>query len=106
MTTPVLVETDTAPTLSAVLTNDSTSAPLDLSSADSVFFQLRLESERRFKVNGECDITDATAGEVEYALGENDLDFVGSCLARFLVVWGDGRRQHTTPAISIEVQSQ
>jgi hypothetical protein len=105
MATPILISTDTAPTISAVITNDQTAAPLDLSDC-LVYFQLRLTNQRRFLINALCDITDATAGEVEYQLAAEDLDFDGECQARFLVIFPDLRKQHTTPAVLVTVEAQ
>ena len=106
MATPVLVQTDTQPTLTAVLTRDDTGAVLDLTTATSVYFQLRKVADPRFLIDAPCDITSAATGVVEYTLTGDDLDFNGPCLARFLVNWNDGTRQHTTPAISVTVEAQ
>jgi hypothetical protein len=106
MTTPVLVYTDTAPLIEAVITNDAASAPLDLTDATSVFIQVRLADDRRMKINGVCTIVDATAGSVSYQLATGDLDFEGACKVRFLVVWNDSRRQHTTPQIDLTVEPE
>lgn len=106
MATPILVQTDTQPTLSVTLTRDDTGTPLDLTTASSVFFQLRKVADPRFLINAPCDITSAADGEVEYTLAGDDLDFSGECSARFLVNWADGSRIHTTPAIPITVEEQ
>ncbi len=102
---PTLIESDTAPTLYGTLTETDSGDPLDLSGA-TVFFQMRLATERRFKINAECTVISPTAGTVSYTLDNSDLDFAGDCLARFLVVYGDARRQHTNPAIEVTVAQQ
>lgn len=106
MTVPLLVQTDTAPTLTATLTDDETGAPLNLTTATSVTFQLRRVTDRRFLINAACSIVSAAAGTVEYTLQPTDLDFAGECQARFLVLWNDGTHIHTTPAILITVEPQ
>lgn len=106
MTTPLLVNLDTAPTIAGVLTNDLTGDPLDLTTASFVYLQLRRADDRRFLVNALCDIVDAAAGEVEYELQTEDLDFTGDCKLRFLVIWSDARRQHTVPALDVTIEAQ
>lgn len=98
-----LVERDTAPIVSAVISD--TNGVLNLTGS-TVYFQLRLANEKRFRIDAECDITGPTVGEVEYTIAAGDLDFSGDCLARFLVVYPDGVRQHTVPALSITVSAQ
>lgn len=105
MTTPVLVQTDTAPLATAIITNDATAAPENLTGC-TVYFQVRKTSDRRFQIDGLCTITDATAGAVSYQFAAGDLDFAADCYVRFLVIYGDGRRQHTTPQIDLTVQEQ
>lgn len=105
MATPVLISTDTSPTLTAIITRDDTMTPLDLTGC-TVFFQLRLVDDSRFVVNAVCSITNASAGAVSYTLSDADLDFDGACLARFLVIFADLKRQHTTPAIAVTVAPQ
>lgn len=106
MTTPLLVNTDTAPLITAILTNDAESGPLDLTDASSVRIQVRLASERGFRIDAACAIVDAVAGSVSYQLGENDLDFEGACKVRFLVTWNDTTRQHTVPALDLTIEPQ
>jgi baseplate upper protein BppU len=103
--TAILIETDTAPTLTGTITLTAAGTPLDLQGC-TVYFQLRLVDERRFRINAECNIEDSTAGTVSYDLTAEDLDFTGSCQARFLVVFGDGRRQHTNPPVEVSVNPQ
>lgn len=106
MATPILVNSDTAPLLTATLTDDSTSGALDLTDAVAVYLQVRRSDDRRFLINSECTITSAVAGAVEYQLQAGDLDFDGECSVRFLVIWSDGTRQHTVPAIDMTVEPQ
>jgi hypothetical protein len=101
----ILVESDTAPTVFGTITETETGDPLDLSGA-TVYFQLREESSRRFRINALCSVISPTAGTVSYTLQSGDLDFTGECLARFLVVYSDQRRQHTVPSIEVTVEAQ
>lgn len=104
--TAILVETDTSPLINGVITDDLTGSPKDLTGA-AVYFQMRLVTERRFRIVGACTIIGLpTAGTVQYLLQEDDLDFSGECLARFLVVDDQDRRQHTVPPLEITVQPQ
>jgi len=102
--TAILVSSDTAPTITGII-SDSAGSPVDLT-ASTVYFQMRLVKDKRWKVNGLCTITDAPAGAVSYDLTADDLDFAGACLARYLVIYSDSRRQHTTPAIEVTVEVQ
>lgn len=99
----ILVSQDTAPTISATLSNSE--GVLDLTGCD-VFFQMRLVNEKRWKINAECLVEAPTTGVVTYALQPEDLDFAGECQARFLVIYPDDTRQHTVPATSITVEAQ
>jgi hypothetical protein len=104
--TDILVEADTAPLIQATLTDSVTgAAPTGLASA-TVFFQLRLISDRRYRINAECDILDAAAGLVSYELQPEDLDFDGECQAQFLVVFADQTRQTTAVPIPVTVRSR
>lgn len=101
----LLVERDTAPTITGVITNNLTGQPEDLTGCQ-VYFQLRLQIDRRFRVDGLCTVTDAAAGAVSYSFDPGDLDFDGACYARFLVVYPDSRRQHTVPPLDVTVSPQ
>jgi hypothetical protein len=102
----ILIDGDTAPTINGTITDSTTGDPLNLTSC-TVYFQLRRASDRRFLINAECDIISASAGTVSYDLTAADLDFgAADCLARFLVVYPDATRQHTTPALSVTVEAQ
>jgi hypothetical protein len=103
--TSLLVQTDTAPTATAIITNDATGAPLPLAGCQ-VYFQVRKTTDRRFQIDGLCAITDADAGAVSYDFAPDDLDFAADCYVRFLVIYPDSRRQHTVPQIDLTVQEQ
>lgn len=103
--TTLLVQTDTAPTITGTISLTSDGTPVDLDGC-TVYFQMRLLNERRFRVDAEADIVVANDGTVSYDLDSDDLRTAGSYLARWLVVFGDGRRQHTSPAQSITVEQQ
>jgi hypothetical protein len=67
---------------------------------------MRLANQKRWKVNGLCTVTDAPGGAVSYDLTAEDLDFAGDCVARYLVIYSDARRQHTTPVVPVTVEVQ
>ena len=101
MTTPLLVYFDTAPTITATI--DRGGAPVDLTGC-TVYIQIRRVTDRRFLINAPCDIVSAALGQISYNLLVNDLDFVGACKLRFLVIYPDTRRQHTVPALDLTVE--
>lgn len=104
--TSILIDGDTAPTINGTITDTTTGLAQDLTGC-TVYFQLRRASDRRFLINAVCDIVSAAAGTVSYDLSDSDLDFgAADCVARFLVVYPDATRQHTTPAVEVTVQSQ
>lgn len=101
----VLVQGDTAPTLTGVITDDATGEPLDLTDC-TVYFQMRQENDRRFTVNGSCTVTSALDGEVEYTLGANDLNTPGTYQTQFEVHYGDGKVQTTWNTNAVTVRRQ
>lgn len=101
----ILIETDTAPTLHGTLTDVTTGDPLDLSGA-TVFFQMRLKTDRRFRVNAACDIVSAADGTVSYDFADDDLDFEGESQAQFMVVYPGGAHQTTAVPIDITVRAR
>ena len=103
--TNILVSLDTAPSILGIITDTTTGDPIDLTGA-TVYFQLRLATERRFRIDALCTITDAAHGEVRYDLLAGDLDFDGECYGRFLVIYSDLRRQHTIPQLPISIELQ
>jgi methyl-accepting chemotaxis protein len=104
--TDILVEGDTAPLIQAVLTDTVTGDPVPGLASATVYFQLRLISDRRFRINAECDIIDPAAGTVSYELQPEDLDFDGECQAQFLVVFADQTRQTTAVPIPVTVRNR
>jgi hypothetical protein len=102
--TDILVQSNTAPTISGAITNTETGAPQPLAGC-TVYFQMRRTIDRRWRINAEATITDAAAGVVEYELQPGDLDFSGDSVARFLVIYPDGRRQSTTPLSEVTVEA-
>lgn len=101
----ILVSADTAPTILGTITHNTTGLPVSLAGC-TVRFQMRQTSDRRFRIDAECVIEDETTGSVSYDLSADDLDFSGECLARFLVIYPDNRKQHTVPPIEITVEMQ
>ena len=102
--TDILISGDTAPTITGVITDTVTGDPIDLTGAE-VFFQLRLLTDRKLRIDGACIVTTPLLGQVSYTLDPADLDFEGDCQARFKVVYSDDRVQHTVPALSVTVEA-
>ncbi len=95
---------DNKPDVLATITDTETGDALDLTTATSVFFRMRKENDRLWKVNAMATITDAANGRVRYSWGSNDLADPGEYEAYFHVVYADTTKQSTRPPNSIEVQ--
>ncbi len=74
---------------------ESSEAPVDLSTAGSVVFNMRLHSAPgTIKVNrGSAAITNAVGGEVTYTWGTADTATAGTYDAEVEVIWGDGKAE-------------
>lgn len=94
---------DRRPLFVGVLTDEN--GVVNLTTAGTVFFNMRTEAGS-IKINrGTAAITSAAAGQVTYTWGTADLDTVNSYQAEFEVVWNDGKAE-TFPSdgyISISV---
>lgn len=95
------VQYDTAPTIFGTLVADS--APLDLTSATSVRFQMRQANSFRYVIDAAATIVTPAAGAVRYDLVNGDLDNAGSFIARWEVHFSDGSVQHSEPENTVTV---
>ena len=98
------VQGDTAPAITATITHDSDSSPLDLTGS-TVKFQMRKSDDRRFTVNNDADLVEPTDGTVSYSWGPNDLAVPGTYLVQWEVTYADTRVQ-TTSTTEISVRRQ
>ena len=94
---------DTAPSVYGSLVIDG--VPLDLTGA-TVRCQMRLTSDRRFKVDGAAVVLSPTAGTVRYDWGPDDLSTAGEYILRWEVTFGDGSIQHSEPENTITVDPE
>jgi hypothetical protein len=76
---------------------------VDLTSATSVDFQMRLAMDRRFLVDAPADIITAAEGTVRYDWADGDLATPGDCVGRWQINWSDGSTQHSDPVNGITV---
>ena len=99
------VQSDDAPSISGALT-DAAGAAINLTTAASVRFQMRLLTDLRFTVDAAAVIVSAAAGTVRYDWAAGDLATAGEYEARWRIIWGDGSVQHSDPANTITVAAQ
>jgi BppU N-terminal domain len=106
MTTPVLVQGDTRPTVVAILHDaDDASVPLNLSTC-SVVFQMRKADDKVYTVNAAATILDGPAGKVSYQFGANDLNTPGDYVLQWEVTYADLGVQTTQTPLKITVRRQ
>lgn len=98
------VQGDTAPAITALITHDSDGSALDLAGS-TVKFQMRKSDDRRFTVNNDATIVNASTGSVSYSWGPNDLAVPGTYLVQWEVTYADARVQ-TTSTSEITVRRQ
>jgi Rib/alpha/Esp surface antigen-like repeat protein len=102
----IVVQGDTGPDVVAVLHEEgSVTSPIDLTGA-TVAFQMRKPDDRRYTVNALATIEDATAGQVRYEWGPNDLAVPGDYQAQFEITFPNGKVQTTKTPLTIEVRRQ
>jgi hypothetical protein len=87
-------QNDRRPLFVVVLKDDfgeATEAVVNLTTATSAFFNMRLVGGA-VKINrGSAAITNAAGGEVTYSWGTADTDTVGAYEAEVEIVWNDGK---------------
>lgn len=106
MTTPVLVQGDTRPTIVALLHDaDDATVPVNLTSC-SVKFQMRKADDKVYTVNATASVLDAAAGKVSYQLGANDLNVPGDYVLQWEVTYPDTAVQTTQTPVKVTVRRQ
>src|ERR1017187_3791012 len=96
---------DTLPVVDTTLT-DSTGAPIDLTTATGVTFNMALKGSSELTVSAAAAVSGTPSnGQVQYAWADADSDTPGSYLAVFVVEWPSGSQTFPSEgAISILVQ--
>jgi hypothetical protein len=104
-----LVQGDTAPDVEATLRvrqEDDTYAPLDLTNATSVRFQMKRAGTNVYEVDEEATIVTPETGAVRYSFQPGDLNQWGDFEIQWEIHWDNGDEQTTTPAGTAEVRRQ
>lgn len=97
-----ITKNDTAPPIQATLKAGTPAAAVDLTGA-SVQFHMK-DAAGVVKVDAAASITDATAGEVEYAWQVGDTDTAGRFQAEWEVTFPDATvRTFPTPGVTTVV---
>jgi len=90
------VQGDTKPDITATLyEEEDRENVLDLTTADSVRFQMRKPDDEVFTVDDSADVVVADQGAVSYSWKENDLSVPGLYDAQWEIHWNDGKVQTT-----------
>lgn len=100
------VQGDTEPPLEGFLFLEADQeTPIDLTGC-TVNFQMRKPDDRRFTVNAEADVVEATAGTVRYEWGTNDLAVPGDYLVQWEITYTDGGIQTQATPSTLTVRRQ
>lgn len=99
------VQSDDAPSVSGILT-DAAGVAINLTTATSVRFQMRLLTDYRFTVDALATVVSPATGSVRYDWAAGDLVTAGDYEMRWRILWGDGSIQHSDPANTITVAAQ
>lgn len=89
---------DRLPSISARLTTNG--VKVNLSTATSVKFIMRLKGSTTVKVNATGTIADPVNGVVRYDWLAVDTDTPGSYEAEWQVIWSDGDKPQTFPTLT------
>ena len=91
MSDVVFVQGDTGPDITATVSRDDGSGPVDLSTVENVHFQMRMPDNKRFTVNALADVVNAGQGMVKYSWGPNDLSVPGDYEVQWVLKFKDGK---------------
>lgn len=101
-----LVQGDTRPALEGTLTVTRTGAPINLTTATAVKFQMRMADDRKYTVDAAAAVSNPSLGGVRYEWAVNDLAIPGLYDAQWEITWPDGGKQTTQPPNTILVRRQ
>ena len=102
MTDCTLVQGDTNPPIRATIT-DQDGAVVNLTGS-TVNFQFRKADDRKYTVNAQATLLDATNGRVQYLLGTNDLAIPGEYQVQWEITFPSGRIQTTAVPNTVTVR--
>jgi hypothetical protein len=91
-----LKQNDRRPVFVVILKDDfgeATEAVVNLTTATSAFFNMRLVGGATKVSRGSATISNAAGGEVTYNWGTADTDTVGAYEAEVEIVWNDGKAE-------------
>jgi hypothetical protein len=83
---------DLLPVIEAILMNDDNDAPLDLTNATSVKFNMWRPGESQYKVSAACTIINTVGGQVRYSWQGTDTSVSGDFDAEFEITWTDTKK--------------
>lgn len=102
-----LVQGDTRPSVNGTLKITRTQAPLDLTNATEIRFQMRQDNDRHYTVDEVATtVGDPEDGLVRYDWEDGDLNVAGDYICQWQIEWNDGNFQTTEPANTITVRRQ
>lgn len=102
----VLVQGDQLPALDGTIFLTLTKAPMDLTDAVSVRFQMRRPNDRRYTIDAPAQFVQRAEGKVRYEWAANDLAATGLFQAQWEITWPGNKTQTTHPLNLVEIRRQ
>lgn len=98
------VASDDQPAIFGTLTVNG--VVLNLTTADTVYFEMRPAIDRRLTIDSVAHIVTPAIGAVRYDWGPDQLLDPGNYVMRWRINWHDGSTQHSDPENTITVEAQ